>query len=219
MKIQKTSKLFFDKYTNKVVIVTNLATLFRDRNLTRVKNTLDEYFKLLDARPSGYIEFNSRWSRRKYSYKDVFLAYKVYEQLKEEQNYSLRVEGNYLGIYSNNNELIHSILNVNGIPINSVLMAEDEKSKQFLLSKTNTIIVKKKTHEYKLKLRPLNDNATEFLMWASKLPGVKIFNKERVYRYSHGIMYVSNDKVLTLCKLYLGNNIARIDQLLLADEI
>ena len=98
-------------------------------------------------------------------------------------------------------------------------MPVSKESKEFLLSRINTIIVKKKTHDYKLKLNPLHDNAPAFIEWASKLPGIKLFKKERVYQWSNGVVYVLNDKTLTLCKLYLGNKIARIDHLVLSDEI
>lgn len=219
MRKQKTSKLFFDKYVNKVVINAPLATLFRDRNLTNVKATLDQYLKLLDASANGYIEFNSRWSRRRYSHSDIFQAYRIYDELVQEQDYTLRVEGVYLGIYSNNDELTEYLAELTPGKTDVLFMPENAESKQFLLSQSNTIIVKNKTHDYKLKLNPLGDATPAFIEWASKLPGVKIFKKERVYQRSHGVMYVPNDKTLTLCKLYLGDKIARVDRLALKDEI
>ena len=219
MRKQKTSKLFFDKYVNKVVINVPLATLFRDRNLDNVKATLDQYIKLLDAIPTGYIEFNSRWSRRRYSHSDVFQAYRIYEELVQHKDFVIRVEGIYLGIYSNDDDLMEYFTSLNPEKIDTLSMPESAESKEFLLSQSNTIIVKNKSHEYKLKLNPLGDAASAFVEWASKLPGVKIFKKERVYRWSNGIVYVSNDKTLTLCKLYLGDKISRIDRLALSDEI
>ena len=219
MKVQKTSKLFFDKYVNKVVINVPLATLFRDRNLDNVKSTLDQYIKLLDASPTGYIEFNSRWARRRYSHSDIFQAYIIYEELIQHKDFVIRVEGVYLGIYSNDDNLIEYFANLNPEKTETLSMPVSKESKEFLLSRINTIIVKNKTHEYKLKLNPLHDSAPAFIEWASKLSGIKLFKKERVYQWSNGVVYVSNDKTLMLCKLYLGNKIARIDHLVLSDEI
>lgn len=219
LKTLKTSKLFFDKYANRVVINVALATLFRDRNLDNVKSTLDQYIKLLDSSPTGYIEFNSRWSRRRYSHSDIFQAYRIYDELVKAQDFSVRVEGVYLGIYSNDDDLIEYFANLNPEKTDTLSMPVSRESKEFLLSQTNTIIVKKKTHEYKLKLNPLHDGAPAFMEWASKLQGVKIFKNERVYQWTRGVMYVPNDKTLTLCKLYLGDKIARIDRLALSDEI
>lgn len=196
-----------------------MATLFRERDLDKVKLTLDQYIKLLDASPKGYIEFNNRWSRRSYTHKDVFQAYRIYDELIQEKDFSIRVEGVYLGVYSNNDNFIEYLANLNPEKTDTLIMAKSAESKEFLLSQTDTLIVKKKTHEYKLLLSPLREAAPEFMGWASKLAGVKIFNNERVYRRGNGIMYVPNDKVLMLCKLYLGNKISKINRLTASDEI
>lgn len=218
MKVQKTSKLFFGKYVNKVVIAAPLAALFRERDLTKVKLTLDQYDKLLAGSPTGYVEFNSRWSRRKYSHKDIFQAYKIRDRLLTETNYSIRVEGIYLGVYSNDNVLIDDLSKINPELTDAIIVA-DKKSREFLLNNIDTIIVKKKTHKYKIRLGALGDRTDSFMEWAEKHPGIKIFKKATVYKWGGGIIYVSNDKNLTLCKLYIGDRITKIDRVIQSDEI
>lgn len=219
MKIQKTSRLFFDKYVNKVAIDVPLATLFRSRDLDSIKLSIDEYFKKLNASPNGYIEFSNRWARRRYYSADIFQAYKICESLKEESDYILRIEGSTLGIYSNNDHFINFLANLNPGKTESLSTAGNSDAKEYLLQNVNTLIVKKKTHDYKLKLYPLSDSSDLFLEWASQQPGLKIFSKPSVYKWSNGIVYVLNDKTLTLCKLYLGTKISRIDRLIESTDL
>lgn len=219
LKIQKTSKLFFDKYVNKVAIDVPLATLFRSRDLDSVKLSIDEYFKKLDASPDGYIEVLNRWARRKYYPVDIFQAYIIRDALAEESDYALRIEGKTLGIYSNNDHFIEFLAHLNPSKTESLSTPGNRDAKEYLLKNANTVFVKKKTHEYKLKLHPLFDLSEPFLEWAGRQPGVKIFSKPSVYARSNGLVYALNDKTLTLCKLYLGNKISRIDRLIEATDL
>lgn len=219
MKKQHTSKLFFDKYVNKVVITASLATLFRERELDVVKAMVDEYANKIDLTKDKVLVVASKWHNKKFYPRDVFLASKVIDAL-ENEDYALRVEGSRLGVYTNNPALVAQLLSIANDCIYEVSTPRTADIEKYLLANPNTIVANKKEFEYKLKLAGLGeDGAINFKDWASKMSKVKITDRKDSYKWEGGHVYVADSKTLTVCKLYLGKKIRRVDRIVLENEI
>ena len=215
-----TDHLFYDKYVNKVVIELNIATLFRDRDLSRVKNSLAVYDKLLEDSGGSDVWVGQCLRKRRVTVPDVLYASKLLALLQNNDNFSVRVERHRLAVYSNNDALIKAIVKIDaGLCVKEVSEPASDKVKDYLLSNPHTIIVKSYTHKYKVTVCALYADTANFHSWAEKLSG-KIKLLSRTYQPgSGGYFYVADDRVLGMCKLFLGSKIRRVDTLVTESEI
>lgn len=208
-----TSKLYFKKYASKVMIITNLASIFRDRNLDRIRDQLETLIQ--NKTKSTIVQVGSIWNKKYAPIHEVQTVIELIDLLKLEKEFTTRVEVNTLNIYSNNDKLIEDISELD-LSIYEVRTPSSDKIKDYLLTNPNTIIKKTYTHKYKVSINGLWDDATSFKEWAAKLSKVK--TTKNSYKYG-GYFYVADEKTLNLCRLYLSNKISAIEQLVNVDEI
>lgn len=213
-KTTKTSKLFFDKFVNKVTVVTPVASEFRNNNLEYTKTALANLLLRILQSDSGSVSVTA-WTKRMVNQNDIKVAVALCDLLsKTKSSYCIRVEGSWLGIYSNDEALIDDIISFS--TVREVAKPASSKIKDFLLSNPNSIISNKYTHKYKVTVNPLKESSANFHSWAEKIPTIKLL--KRTYR-AEGYFYASNEKTLGMCRLFLGNKLRRIDTLYLESEI
>jgi hypothetical protein len=213
--IKKTSHLFYDKYVNKIAIYTPLANDFRTKELDKLKINFDQYSRLLENSKNGFIEIGN-WNKKRISVGDVITGFKLLNLLDEEEDFSVRVEGKILGIYSNNDDLIEQIRNIDHSVVREITKPANQTIKSFLLSNPNKIISKNYTHKFRVTVNPLRNNSENFHDWAEKIPKIKLL--KRTYK-TEGYFYAADEKVLGLCRLFLGSKIRRIDEMVTEEEI
>lgn len=213
--LKKTSHLFYDKYVNKISVHTPLAADFRTKELDRLKVNFDHYSQLLENSKQGYIEIGG-WNKKRISVGDVFVGFKLLNLLDSEDDFAVRVEGKILGIYSNNDELIEKIGNIDRTIVREISVPSNQTVKNFLLSNPNKVITKSYTHKFRVTVNPLRANSQSFHEWAEQIPKIKLL--KRTYK-TEGYFYAADEKVLGLCRLFLGSKIRRIDELVTEDEI
>ena len=214
MKLYKqTSKLFFDKYVNKITLQTNLASEFRHKNLLKTLARIQALSRQIDKSSSGKVQLSSFYTRYA-TVDDIFYVTKVCDILKDELDFGLRVEGNSLGIYSNDDTVIDKLYALGKIKEYS--KPANNKIREFLLANPHSVIAKKYTHKYRITVNPLRDISENFHTWAEKIPSIKLL--KRTYR-TEGYFYASNEKTLGMCKIFLGNKIRRVDEMFLESEI
>jgi hypothetical protein len=210
---KQTSKLFFDKYVNKISITNILASEFRSRDVVRAESQIKAIAVQVGNSPDGRIQIRS-WKKQYVTVADVMYVSKIIDVLRDETEYCLRVESNILGIYTNNDAIIDSVQQLGSVreiskPVNSQI-------KEFLLANPRSIISKKYTHKYKVTVNPLKDSSESFHSWAEKIPSIKLL--KRTY-HGEGYFYAANEKTLGMCKIFLGNKIRRVDEMYLLSEI
>ncbi len=211
---KKTSKLFFDRYVNKIVLVNPLSYEFREKNLYKVLKELQVFSQRIQESPTKAIQVNS-WNRKIVYEENIFHAISLCNLLIEESdNFTVRVEGSNLGVYSNNDSTISKIEELGSIK--EVSKPATDKIKNFLLSTPNSIISKKYTHKFRVTVNPLREYCDDFHTWAEKIPSIKLL--KRTYR-SEGYFYAANEKALGMCRLFLGKKIRRVDTMYLESEI
>lgn len=217
MKHKKTSKLFFDKYALKVAVHTMLASNFRDNNLDHVSRTILFYGDKFKSPKVEYVPHHN-WPGRKVTRADFETCKVVYDLLRNEEDYQLRIESNCINIYSNKDSLIDTIVSSAKSHIYYVSKPANDKIKDYLLSSKFKIVSKSKPeYQYKVTVNPLRDNVDSFMDWGNSMAGkVRLLSAPK---YSEGYFYALDSKVVTLCRLFLGSKIRRVDEIIHESEI
>lgn len=146
---------------------------------------------------------------------DVIRAMVLITVLESIGEYHLRIERG-ISIFSNDESMLDTLEDLYGFLCRETWRPEDDKVKQFLLDNPKAIIRKEYTHKYRVTVNPLGAAADDFKTWAEKLP--KINHVSKNYRYG-GYFYIADLKTLSMCRLFLGDKIRRIDELRSISEI
>jgi hypothetical protein len=210
-----TKKLFFGKFVNKVAIQTPLAGYFRGNKLERTKLDIGIWRKRLTDQKLQSIQIGGSWSKKYAKIEDILIAREVVTVLESLTDYTVRVEGSTLSMYSNDN-IIKKIINIKNVCIEETSQAADDKVKEFLLSKPKAIIRKEYTHKYKVTINALWDSADSFTTWADKLPKIKTTGNS--YKFG-GYFYVADEKTLSLCHIFLSDRVRKVEELVTSEEI
>lgn len=214
MKLYKqTSKLFFDKYVNKISVVNVFASEFRSRSIARAMASIKILSNQIEASQEGRVQLRS-WRKKYATVSDVIYINKLVDILNKETDFLLRVEGDTLNIYTNSDTLLDAVQLLGSI--REITKPANDKVRAFLLTNPNSIISKKYTHKYRITVNPLRDSSESFHAWAEQIPSIKLL--KRTY-HSEGYFYAANQKTLGMCRLFLGSKIRRVDEMYLISEI
>jgi len=194
-------------------MLTVLASEFRYKDLDKTVAKISAISNQIEKTESGMIRIGL-YNKKTVTADDVFYAIKICNILQRQKDYVVRVEGNCLGIYTNEDSVISDI-NALG-KIKEISTPSNNSIKAFLLSNPNSIIAKKYTHKYRVTVNPLRESCENFHQWAEKIPSIKLL--KRTYR-TEGYFYAANENTLSMCKIFLGNKISRVNELFLENEI
>jgi len=212
---KKTTKLFFGKYVYKVALRLPVAAKFRGNKLTVIKLQLAILKERFADRKVNHVQMGG-WNRQLASLADITRGLAIVDVLETLSSYTLRVESNTLGLYSNDDDFFHKVLSVPDIEVEETSEPVDLKTKEYLLSNPKVIIRKEYTHKYKVTVNALWDSADNFKAWAVKLPKIKTTKNK--YKYG-GHFYVADEKTLSLCHIFLADKISKVEQLVTTTEI
>jgi hypothetical protein len=211
----ETTKLFWSKYLYKLCIHNGIGTIFRDKNLSYAREVLD---KLQQQYEEGDPLVVTRYFRETPVTELSFLdARKLYKFVSKTDDYTLRIEGTTVCIYSNNREWIHTLKSA----INKANLLElwEPNPDHLTHLEPNTIIVENDNgYNFKVTLGPGVGDTSGFANWAKNNPKqVKVgpqlqHNLEHNSYASDMYFYARDEKTLNLCELMLSN-IRRIDKL------
>ena len=136
-KLAETSKLYYNKYTCKIVIHNSLAGLFRNKNYTYVKKHLDAMQQ--DAEAGLPLHHPTRIYSPGVSFEDFQDACILYEHIKRDtHDYLIRVDGYDLSIYANDEKWLERLINV--VDVVQYRKPIDEDHKEFLLTHNDLVI-------------------------------------------------------------------------------
>lgn len=218
-RLQKTKKLFFDRYLYKVSAISPIADTFRGKNLDSTEEKLSSMLLALKSTKEFSLSLNRFNIRpRRYATKDdLNIALDVCKFVKTLADYHFRVEGQILNFYTNSEtDIDHFVRLFPQDLIRYVVKPESDSIKNVLLSTPKTIISQGYTHKYKVTINPLGKSAEDFKTWSDKLPKIKRVGDS--YKYG-GYFYVADLKTLSLCQLFLADKIRRVDELVTPEEI
>lgn len=209
----ETTKLFYGEYLYKLTIKNQLSTEFREKNLPNARRVLDNMQQLFEDNQPLQI---SRGLRVIPLSKEHFSeATKLYTHFSKAQNYKLRVEQQYMNVYSNDISWLNTIIYDIGDSVN--LISLHEPNPNYTLTPDTILVDKSNGYQYKVTLG--NDRGDEtFGLWATNNPNlIKIGPKLQQELFDNGYVsgmyfYARDDRTLQLCNLML-TNIRRIDKL------
>jgi hypothetical protein len=216
MNYKNTEKLFFKKYAYKVAVDTPLASIFRTKNISDLKDSINELYLNFEKNSKNQIKI-SKWLNRYASVDDVHTANQLVLVLENIDSYVLRIEGYTISVFFNDTSVIDSINSITGIKVREIHKPKTEKIKEFLLANPISIVKPTYTHKFKVHLKGLRNDSVSFKEWASKYSKIKLVDSN-TYKFE-GYFYVEDDRTLTMCRLYLNNNIRKVEKIYKETEI
>lgn len=231
-KTLKTKKLFYRKYPYKV-----LCNVKGGEYVSRY--SLEQGLKLIlkkienDKHPK--VRGVYRFQLDQFTVDDYVMAKRfgeLLEPIKELKNVHTRSENHSVSIFSTDKITHDLIIEKLDKWVEEITEPDSDVSLNFLLS-TNSIkiIVESYPKDFKfkviLKTSLTYDVRTKLVAWISKYPNTKILPSVSTFLWlSHHkkyvqepFVYVSDDKMVTLLELYLGNKISRIEEFVLRTDI
>jgi hypothetical protein len=213
---KQTNKLFFEKYVNKVSLKTSLSGYFRGKRIAVAKHQVLLIADQLEKSGHLQIQIGNAWNKKFAKYDDLAIAVQICDILLGLKDFTVRVEGQTLGLYFNDAIIVQQLTTIKNIVIHEVSTPASDEVRDFLLSKPKLIIRKEYTHKYKVTIGGLWDGADNFKEWACKLPKIKTTTNR--YKYG-GHFYVADDKTLSLCRIFLADKIRKVEEIVTANEI
>lgn len=225
-KIYETIKLHYGKYLYKIKLYNQLAGIFRTEQqrsgkLGYAKSQLQEFnAKMLE----GEIIKKGTWTETIIEHDDLTDANHIYACLRFNKDYLVRCEYNTLIIYSNNLNFLKKV--ASGIKNSEVeLWQPTKENEHFLKTKKDVVIIDSPSnYKYKVtfgrkKARPelaswLNQNQDK-----SKAGTIFIKNCANSSYISGQYIFIRDDKVLFLINMIAGDNIVRVEELVLRTDI
>jgi hypothetical protein len=208
----ESSKLFYNKYTCKVVIWNSLAGIFRSKNYAYAKKQLDILQRNVEAglplhNPariySNYITFED--------FQDACVLYQLIK--KDTSDYLIRVEGFDLIIYSNDEEWLERLLKM--VEVIEYHRPKDAEHKTFLLANKNLVIHDKPvSYEYQVYLPDRCPTSFANFIKANKdklkIGSQCLYNLEHDTYMGGLYFWVRDEKVLHLAAIACGNRFKKI---------
>ncbi len=206
--IKDTVSLFSNKYKYKVVLVCPLASWFRGNDLANVSA------KLTELTDKGIVP---SWAKVKLP-DDVNFTKGIHDIVSSfDQGYDIRVEQPFINFYTNESPHVEKLCNLDPIRIKYISIPNKNNPE---LS-PQSVIVKKLDFDYKIFMGRTRKNYRDFVTWAEGNKKVRLtptvkshLIKDRSWGGSY--FYVKGEQTLTMVKLFLGSDIAKIDNVIKA---
>lgn len=209
IKVKHSQKLFENKYEYKTVIICPGGHWFRGKNLGYAQEMLNEWL----AGKLGKYQWLKLRTRDDYEY-----CLKVLNFLKKLNYFHIRVEQPLLSFYTNNFDDAVKLANID--PLRTKYLVKPPENIKIT---TGVIVLKRIDHLYRITLGKTNQSYAHFVEWSEssdKIRMPKNCKKELLRENSWGgsYFYVKDDRALTMVKLFIGSDIARVDKVIKADK-
>lgn len=228
MKFKITKKSFYKKYIYKIVIPMYYSYFIKQKDYKGFKKALyRDYRETITSPPKN--RYGNTFLGLHYlcettlSHKSLLYKYfQIINLLENSKDFKFSYSWEYATIYTNDENLINSLADLLNGHVRSVVITrpKNDKIAKFLLENPNKI-VHDTDHCYKVTLRTISEKySTEFdnfVLWAEKTNNVKI--RRRHYDHTYRYFYIDDAKSISLCQLYIGHLIQRIEEFVSEDSI
>lgn len=194
-----TTRLFNNKYKYKAVVITKKASLFRGKNFDCLKEKVDLDPKLSDD-------------------EKVFI-FKIYNFFKKIDDFTLRIENPLISFYTNSPDDIEKLTKLD---VSRIKYVSYPKPGSESLLDSKKIIVKTLDFEFKVTIGPTRQNYSNFIAWCDnqnhriKMPKRARSQLAKDRSWGGYYIYVKDEKLLTMVKMFLGGNIQAVESLIKA---
>jgi hypothetical protein len=209
MKYKHTTKLFWDKFKYKLDVRTPVSFIFRNKKLEYARSKIDDIINSKEGN-SYYLKVRLHGKPlTTFEVEDLKLLLNYFTSADLE--YTLRCEGNHLGVFSNNIEWLEQL----GDKLHQTCTLFMPPNDVDLT--VNTIVNDDPRWAYKITLNGTADpNLAEF---CKKNPtkvriGNAVLNDiQRGYNLKGRYIFVKDEQTFTLISLFLNKNVLRKDKL------
>lgn len=220
MKITETNKLYYNKYVYRLNIRCALSTIFRHKDLSKARSSLDHIQQCAEAELPLYIP--NRFFRNEVTLEDFQDACLIFSYLKNyKDDYLVRVESAYMNIYSNQDEWLKELgTKVDAKELNQPIT---DNIKDYLLANKNTQIVNGPVYyEYKVYCGTNIDPSFANFCKVNK-DKIKVGNKaledfSNGWSYGH-YFYAKNEKTIALVNMFCRDKLRRIVKLVSKENL
>lgn len=184
-------KLYLGKYQHKIVLVCRGAHLFRGGNLDKIEHRIE-------VSASDYIS-------------DKAYLYELIDYLKSINDYTIRIEGSLLSIYTIDESHIRKIKKLNSIYVREIHNVDRHLNPNEIISTL--------PYDYKVHLVNKGQPNKTFLEWAQDNANIRVTKSTQFFLSNpsrwplDGYFYIKGENNLTMAKLYLGNLIKKIEKI------
>ena len=217
----ETTKLFYDTYLYKVSITCPIAPIFREKQLSKARGVLDDFYTQLDNR--GFI--TDQWGQRTktISTSTLIHACHLYNEFstQKQSSYKLRIESPTIIVYSNDLYWIeHLVSTVDHVT--EIWKPADSSSVHLL---EPNVIISNGPIEFEYKVTVGTDVDSSFAGWARKNPdkvkaGRVFLNLVEANNYVNGMYFYCRDmKILQFVNIIIGGAIRRVDKFINKSDI
>jgi len=214
-------KLFWNEYLYKLVIKSQLSSIFRNNKLLYARKILDELQRQADKKESLHL---TQFLRSELVSLEHFEKAKaLHQMLSNKTDYCLRVEKPTVCVYSNDLDWLEEI----GYKINADSLHLPDPTIVDYLSKEQNIVVLEKDNGCSLRVTLGVQSNTNWTNWIlNNQDKVKIgpileknlVQPQRYTTYEGLYFYVRDEKILQMISL-LGINIRRIDKIVCKENL
>ena len=212
MRNQVTEKLFYNQFAYKIVCRNDLANEFRNNRLQYVGKLLDQLQLSYESGERLELERYRIISISQESFEDAKI---LYNELKKQQDYRLRISFKEMTIYSNTREWLHNT----GSKLRQCLEWWEPQEELSPLKPGFAYLKRPIPYEYRIYLKGrLSQDACK---WLLENNDSKVKLGPTLIEYLEGNLqprlndlyfYAKSDRVLTVLRLLLGNNIRSVNK-------
>ena len=195
------------KYKYKIVLVCPVANWFRGGDL---ENVID---KLNHLETTG---ISPPWVKIR-SDEDKLFCRNLHAALTKIDNYELRIEQPFVNLYTNDPKHIEKLAAIDESRVKYISLPN--KNNPDLVA--GTVIVKKLDYDYKIFMGRTRKNHSNFVNWSASNNKIRLtptvkkhLNKDS--SWGGGYFYVKGEQTLTMVRVFLGGDIAKIESVIKA---
>lgn len=223
IKQRETTKLFYNKYAYKIIVRSDLSSIFGSHRQNYRKEILDNME--LDI-SQGRTPTLKKWRSTVEISIGEFQKAKIIDKLLQEyKDHRIRAEHHYsLTIYTNTVELVDDLEKQLKYGIREIYRPK-EGVLEFLNTNVETAIIKTEMpYEYRVYLNG-NKVDSSFANWLksntdkSRIGPIAIMNIEKGHYTGGNYFYIKNEKVLTMIRMLVGHNIRKVERLVYLADI
>lgn len=206
-KLHNTSQLFYKKYTYNISVHI-FSPPYRYNEYLSNNDQIIKYSVISKKSIPNLIK-GFDYSEPLKTYEIVFIdLLSILGQ--ETENYQTRAEWGTISVFTNNANLILTIKSINNINIKRISMPKNEKIKEYLLAHKNCIVKSSSPHKFKITCRS-----------GSVYKHVEMFQQydTKDVNFTSTDLYVSNKYLLNLFLMMLGNDVKKVQDIVLESEI
>jgi DNA gyrase inhibitor GyrI len=202
--IKETKRLFMDKYSHKVVLVVPAAPWFRGSEFPNIKDRFKNF--QFGAVTGSYVTTRIR------TQEDFDFSYSLYKAIAKMSDYEIRVESPCISFYTNTVADVEKLMKIGKDRVKYI-----SKPAANTVLTAKTVLMSRTGYDYKITLGSTRQSFNDFIEWADATGLAhltKSTRRELTRNSSWGgtYFYVKHDKALTMTKMFLGQCISRIDQ-------